>query len=272
MHDLADMRNRRSYVDKTKPHGIILYKVPLGDAPSRGIQTNDLVYQSVSSRVPKSVLSKYQQPVVSALNGLYCHAPPHAAAPVDEDDEDAEIAELSRQIRFVGVACTDTYFGDQSNTQTQVTVRTRGTHTILNNSTTPINFGDLVMWQIPTKAQCKTLAEDRATRTGPAVTYAQANTYTVQLWTVPYDHSKYDFTGRLRDNPAIDELLNGINKAAAQQPKTKSVVDPSKNAIRKLLSDFLDKAAQSKEDAQRRVFGRAISTAKAGQPFDILLF
>ena len=280
-HDVEDMRNRRNYVGYTKKDGgdaIVVYDAPLADAPSQGIRANDLVYQSITSRVPKSFLSKSAQPVLSALNGLYCN---HDASQVFEG-EDERIAELSKKIRFIGVACTDTYFGTQENTQTQVTVRTRGTHTILNNSTVPINFGDLVMWKIPNTEERKQLAEQRADRYTGTLSYAQANESIVQLMTVPYSHAEYDISSILGDEK-ITTLLNKLtaevthktsrgssSRSAGEQSQNKS--NEIKDCIANILKTYLHQELSAKEDAERRIIGRALSFAKPGTPIDILLF
>jgi hypothetical protein len=278
-HDVEDMRNRRNYVGYTHKPGetVVVYDAPLGDAPLQGIHTNELVYQSISSRVPKSFLSKNAQPVLSALNGLFCHHK-QGEAPVSEEQK---IAELSRKIRFVGVACTDTYFGDQANTQTQVTVRTRGTHTILNNSTVPINFGDIVMWKIPTAEERKQLDAQRKERHTGTLTYAQANENIVQLMTVPYNHNRHDISA-MTDDTKIDELHAKLTSEVVGKPQSKSssaaaaaqktaAAAETKKLIKDMINDHISHELASKEDVHRRIIGKALSHAKPGHTFDILL-
>lgn len=227
--DTISLRDRVQ-VSKTNDGKCIVYKTTLPHivADVTNIRTKELVYHSHgTSRSVRGAI-----PVHSILNGLYVNGNPK--------DEKTDINELSKSIRFIGVACTPTNLGDASDNQTQLTVRTRGTETILNTSTEDINVGDTIMWEIPTKEQWSTVCTNIKNRRGNTPAYDIENEDSrVLLMTVPFKHKSF--------HDALSKLL------VFNLVEVETIVE---NHTRKIESHKI---------------GKALSSAKSGCPFDIML-
>ena len=251
-HDPSEIGERREAYDKNETK----FFQPVGDLITNNIHAKELVFQRIRARSVKGPGARAAQPVSSALNGL--------SSPVNIDDHDNEESILGKSIRFIGIACTDTFIGDASNSQTQLTVRVKGTDTIMNNSTVNIEVGDVIVWQIPTKIeyeQIKQFIKDRIelnyTSSGDWVSKEK-----VMLMTIPYQEAQKNLA-RL-----IEELQQNISEDLF---KMDDEVKFSKDKFKEVTKQIIISIYPFMEELDRRKIGRALSSARPGQPFDILL-
>ena len=278
VHDFQEVNDRNSSRE-SNDDSIVAYPVNRAYDSSVGIRAKELVYQHVNARVGRSGMSK-AQPVMSVLNGMYARKNGNEVMVNHEEF-------LSTKIRFMGVACMDTVFGDAATTQTQLTVRTRGTETIVNYSTVPIKMGDMILWKIPTDAELKQIREFQQGR-NEILDNTWQNDQRVLLMTVPYDTQKLDGIDKmleqmttsilnpplLPDRKPIDDLVDLIKKANNKpKPTTTTTTNnqPTSEEVKKALSKVFHQAFEQRDRLDHRKIGRALSSAKPGQPFDILL-
>lgn len=277
-HDFQEVNDRNACKDNLNDKSIVAYDVNRAYDSSVGIRAKELVYQHVNARTGRSGISK-AQPVMSVLNGMYARK--------NGNENVVDIEEfLSTKIRFMGVACMDTVFGDAATTQTQLTVRTRGTETIINYSTVPIKIGDMILWKIPNAAELKQIREFQQGK-NEILDNTWQNDQRVLLMTVPYDPSKLGGIDTMIDEMTssvlklqqpqqqqkpIDELVSAIQKHAPTAKKpTNTNQEEGKTDIKKALGKLLNQAFEQRDRLDHRKIGRALSSAKPGQPFDILL-
>jgi len=211
------------------------------------IRTKELVYHCHSNARG----SRGAVPVHSALNGLY-----------KDKEKDWE-----KSIRFIGVACTPTNLGDAANTQSQLTVRTRGTETIMNNGPDHIHIGDLVAWKVPSEEEWKNVTDQVKSRRGMVPAYdTDFEGQRVLLMTVP-------FTFKMEKKIGIDFDVTELNTYVSQ----KKTARQEKISIEELVEHFkisleLNKLVEYNRAFEERKIGKALSSAAPGCPFDILLY
>lgn len=218
-----------------------VYPVAMTEGKSNQINVNDLVFQIGSSRVPRSHPLKIAPAVASALNGLIVRKTRSTKVNQHLSDEDL-IAELSKGIRFIGVSLHDTFDDKNGNKQKQLSVRVAGTATIRNNSDQIIHIGDIICWAIPKKNEQESLRSYLLAQSDVDPTDTK-----IRLMTVPMRY----------ENIRPTEVQN--------------MIDQQNQFSREDLEKILDLYHEKKMEMESRKIGKALSFARPGEEFDILL-
>ncbi|GBG29589.1 Hypothetical Protein FCC1311_058102 [Hondaea fermentalgiana] len=127
------------------------------------VDPGDFVFQFGSNKHSGHILDN-AIPVVSNLNGAYVKRDRFHASEIDNDTgkvkEDAVIARVTDDIRFIGFALgsTDPANEDEGSRKAQITTRVQGTMEIYNNGESKFCPGDIVLWKVPNSDDLKKMA------------------------------------------------------------------------------------------------------------------
>jgi hypothetical protein len=275
MQDVSDLTDRVVANDSQDPC-YVKYAVPVSENDFN-IDVGNLVYQVGTGRGSRGG-GRNAPPVSAALNGIYARLPDAGAAALAALGEGALIDQLSQNMRVFGVSLGATTFGDGATTSTQISVRTRGTCTIVNNSTTTISAGDVVLWKIPDTAEraaLKQLSDDQKSGGTPFEHNWSHNRKTL-LMTVPLKHS--DIPSMLVSTHDVFTSTTSTVGAHLKKMATAGGVAVRPNASNDQKDEYVQKynalvgsILDQQQKIKHRTIGKALTTARAGHTFDILI-
>jgi len=166
-------------------------------------------------------------------------------------NEDDKRRRKMRQLEFAGVASNRARYDPNNNHNEEgLAVQIGGLQTMYNTGTEDINAGDLIMWGLPNadKSRPRIPGVDKSKLLFTTIPYKKHNIGTENL----SEHTER----------ALNELAT-----ASRLPKTAQNQDQKDEAVQAAFQSV----AQDVYELQRRIIGKAMSMAKKGKTFDILL-
>ena len=156
-------------------------------------------------------------------------------------DKKANVATKRRKLDFAGIASNRAiYDPNNSANEEALAVQVGGLQTIYNTGDEDIFAGDIVLWDMPT-------LDDRGEPT--------------QRYPGIPRKKKLFSTKRYQPGTAVDAVTKLIKKA----------LDDGGGDVDKRAANAAQQVQEAMWGYQRRVMGKALSSAAKGEPFDILL-
>jgi len=180
--DKRDMVERNRGADPADNH---VYGEPATLDPGVcRIDRGDLVFQVGTSAVPRGNPLNNAPPVTSNLNGLFARKRASDGNPTTERQLNLK---LSEGIRFMGLSLGATVPNpdEEEQSKTQITVRTQGTASILNNGDCNLVPGDTLLWDLPS-------SEERVSAARRTPAGVSPNKVTLQTVPLKAKHMDYD--------------------------------------------------------------------------------
>lgn len=257
------------------------------------IQKNELVFLTKNkSRVSANTgISASSIPVLSSLNGCYKKLNTREAR-TQENKE----SRLETNIEFIGISMVDAnnYTTKNARPVSTTTVQIAGLNSIVNTGTKRILAGELVAWEVPTPHD----VQGRKNRTG-------MNPEKVLLQTVPYKVYQEGFLSTLQrlSDKTWDQVSRDQNVPVNMMKFIKGILflaqlimknngndqamemdigqvwnmhfGPSNDrqgpAPMKFLFNLVKTFMELQESFDRKIIGRATTSAIAGEDFDVYL-
>jgi hypothetical protein len=306
-HDTTHLYNST----QAKKEGNIMFSAKASTDPNvNSILANDLVFCVGTSQLARSMASKLNNaiPVISSLNGLYVRRPKGDPVKYDDNEEEDDRIKnykLSKVIRFMGLAVNGTNVSSAQGDghKTQLTIRTKGTASIVNTGANCLRPGDTLVWALPTSKEI----DVQFSRRGP---YEGRFNSKVRLNILPRQAAEKNYNIQLLESLgegnkksglqssasglfaiAIKTLLFAAMKPDAGEEGVQIVNDKEelaelgkdsgdsdelrifmrKSVTKELVTRLFAAFTEIQSDMDRRVIGRCLSFGKPGEQIDVLV-
>ena len=258
--DLEELGHRRTCELKPTSKTKRLYEnAPIDDKYMHIVPGEPLLMYikraSVGGVKKRKIIKDTDLVVFSSLNGILCKH--------NDDHED-----LENFVTFVGFADIQTLFNSEGHTRVDAVAQVGGLRTTVNTGNSYISAGDIIYWSLPSEEQARGKGKIVATL-NPVRTHDPFNAQRLQkLLEEGFGADEQDETADPTDSQALAVYVDAIRRRLDESPEllnSNAFWADTMSALCKHVFEPEYKKIKS------RVVGRALTSAKPGQHFDIII-
>ena len=242
--DFLETRSRKHGVKRGRT--LVYANDKFGDPENHTIQQYELCMRNKRRKYQKWTPSDTDVQVFSSANGLQLTSEQQDEMPGEGrnvDNQADRVAKAEASLQFMGIASNRAIYDPRRNAnEAHLAVQVGGLQTVYNTGDKTIYAGDIVLWAMPTLD-----AAGFPVRRIPGVPREKK-----LFATVPYE-PETDLARALQKERAAGAAGLGAGGGGAG-------IEPNYKSMARALSSI-----------QRRVMGKALSTAQPGDPKDILM-